>query len=41
LAYTIGALLYTMKRIPYIHVIWHLFVILGSALIYFSILLYV
>ncbi|BDR60472.1 hemolysin III [Lactobacillus xylocopicola] len=40
-AYTVGALFYTMKRIPYIHVIWHLFVILGSGLMYFSILLYV
>ena len=40
-AYTVGAFLYTMKRIPFIHVIWHLFVILGSALMYFSILFYV
>lgn len=41
IAYTVGALLYTMKRIPYIHVIWHLFVMLGSILMYFSVLLYV
>ncbi len=41
IAYTIGALLYTMKRIPFIHVIWHLFVMLGSILMYFSVLLYV
>ncbi|MBA1393920.1 hemolysin III family protein [Lactobacillus sp. XV13L] len=40
-AYTVGAFFYTMKRIPYIHVVWHLFVILGSALMYFSILFYV
>jgi len=40
-AYTVGALLYTMKRIPFIHVIWHLFVILGSTLMFFSVLLYV
>lgn len=40
-AYTVGAFLYTMKRIPFIHVIWHLFVILGSALMYFSVLFYV
>lgn len=40
-AYTIGAILYSMRRIPYIHVIWHLFVMLGSILMYFSILLYV
>lgn len=41
IAYTIGAFFYTMKRIPFIHVIWHLFVILGSGLMYFSILFYV
>lgn len=40
-AYTVGALLYTMKNVPFIHVIWHLFVILGSALMYFSVLFYV
>ena len=40
-AYTIGALLYCLRRIPFIHVIWHLFVMLGSILMYFSILLYV
>ena len=40
-AYTVGALLYTMKRIPFIHVIWHLFVILGSTLMFFSVLFYV
>ncbi|WEV71587.1 hemolysin III family protein [Lactobacillus sp. ESL0785] len=41
IAYTVGALLYTMQRIPFIHVIWHLFVMLGSGLMYFSILLFV
>ena len=40
-AYTVGAFLYTMKRIPFIYVICHLFVILGSALMYFSVLFYV
>ncbi|WP_276804938.1 PAQR family membrane homeostasis protein TrhA [Lactobacillus hominis] len=40
-AYTIGAILFSMRRIPFIHVIWHLFVMLGSILMYFSILLYV
>ena len=40
-AYTVGAFFYTMRRIPYIHVIWHLFVILASALMYFSVLFYV
>lgn len=41
IAYTIGAILFSMRGIPYIHVIWHLFVMLGSILMYFSILLYV
>lgn len=41
IAYTIGALLYTLRKIPYIHVVWHLFVMLGSILMYFSVLLYV
>lgn len=41
IAYTVGAILYTMRNIPFIHVIWHLFVMLGSILMYFSVLLYV
>lgn len=40
-AFTLGAVLYSMRAIPFIHVIWHLFVILGTALMYFSILLYI
>lgn len=41
IAYTLGALLYTMKGVPFIHVVWHLFVMLGSILMYFSVLFYV
>lgn len=41
IAYTAGALLYTLRGIPYIHVVWHLFVMLGSILMYFSVLFYV
>lgn len=41
IAYTVGAILYSMRNIPFIHVIWHLFVMLGSILMYFSVLLYV
>lgn len=41
IAYTVGAIMYTMRNVPYIHVIWHLFVMLGSILMYFSVLLYV
>ncbi|KRM36544.1 membrane protein hemolysin iii protein [Agrilactobacillus composti DSM 18527 = JCM 14202] len=40
-AFTLGAVIYSMRAIPFIHVIWHLFVILGSALMYFSILFYI
>lgn len=40
-AYTVGALLYLMRNIPFIHVVWHLFVMLGSMLMYFSVLFYI
>ncbi|MFC7364965.1 MULTISPECIES: PAQR family membrane homeostasis protein TrhA [Bhargavaea] len=40
LLYTVGAIFYAWRRIPYNHAIWHLFVIGGSAAMYFSILLY-
>jgi hemolysin III len=40
LLYTVGAVFYAWRRIPYNHAIWHLFVIGGSAAMYFSILLY-
>ncbi|KJW12105.1 PAQR family membrane homeostasis protein TrhA [Levilactobacillus spicheri] len=39
-AFTAGAVLYSFKGVPFGHVIWHLFVMLGTALMYFSILLY-
>lgn len=39
-AFTVGAILYSFKQIPFGHVIWHLFVMLGTGLMYFSILLY-
>tara|TARA_Y100000766_G_C18693530_1_gene500665 strand:- start:550 stop:762 length:213 start_codon:yes stop_codon:yes gene_type:complete len=34
LAYTIGIVFYAIQRIPYNHVIWHLFV-LGGAICHF------
>lgn len=40
LLYTIGAVFYAWRRIPYNHAIWHVFVIAGSACMYFSVLLY-
>lgn len=40
LAYTIGTIFYNMKKVRFMHVVWHLFVMLGAGLMYFSILLY-
>ena len=31
LAYTVGAIFYALKMVPYTHVIWHLFVVAGAA----------
>lgn len=41
ISYTVGALLFSMRGVPFIHVVWHMFVLLGSILMYFSVLLYV
>ena len=42
ISYTIGAIFYAFgKKAKYIHSIWHLFVLFGSILQYFSVLLYV
>ncbi len=40
LAYTGGITFYLWKRLPYHHAIWHLFVLAGSVLHYFAVLLY-
>ena len=40
-AYTVGALFYIWRKIPYHHAIWHLFVLAGSLFHFFTILLYV
>lgn len=39
-SYTFGAVLYSLKTIRFMHVVWHLFVMLGAALMYFSVLFY-
>ncbi|WP_324196225.1 PAQR family membrane homeostasis protein TrhA [Bombilactobacillus apium] len=39
-AFTAGALLYIMRGIKYIHVIWHLFVMLGTGLMFFAVYFY-
>ncbi|MBX3045969.1 MAG: hemolysin III family protein [Anaerolineales bacterium] len=41
LAYMVGVIFYVWKKLPFNHAIWHGFVLLGSALHYFSILFYV
>jgi hemolysin III len=41
LAYTVGIVFYASKRIPYAHSVWHGFVLLGSALHFFAILMFV
>ena len=41
IAYTGGIVFYVWKRLPFNHAIWHCFVLAGSILHYFAILLYV
>jgi len=41
LVYTVGALVYLIKQLPYNHALWHLFVLGGSACHYVAVLLYV
>ena len=41
LTYTVGVIFYKMKRIKYMHGVWHLFVLAGSVLHYLCILRYV
>jgi hemolysin III len=38
LAYSVGVIFYLIKRMPYSHVIWHLFVIAGSVCHFFAVL---
>ena len=40
LSFTIGTIFYSMRNVKYMHVLWHLFVLAGTAFIYFAILLY-
>lgn len=39
-SYTLGAAFYSIKNVRFMHVVWHLFVMLGAALMYFSVLFY-
>ncbi|MFC0276797.1 hemolysin III family protein [Enterococcus devriesei] len=38
-AYTVGSVFYSMKNKRFMHVVWHLFVMLGALLMFFSIYL--
>ncbi len=40
LSYTVGTVFYTARRLPYHHLIWHLFVLSGSACHFFAVLWY-
>jgi hemolysin III len=41
LFYTVGVLFFALKRIPYNHAIWHVFVMAGSICHYFAVMFYV
>lgn len=41
LAYTLGTVFYVMKKVPYTHAIWHLFVLAGSVCHFLAVMLYV
>ena len=41
LSYTLGVVFYVWRSMAYHHAIWHLFVLLGSVLHFFSIFFYV
>jgi hemolysin III len=38
--YTAGVVFYAWRRLPYNHAVWHLFVLGGSVLHFFAVLLY-
>lgn len=40
LCYTAGTVFYVLKRIPYMHAIWHVFVLAGSILHFLAVLMY-
>ncbi|MHA7878652.1 MAG: PAQR family membrane homeostasis protein TrhA [Saccharospirillum sp.] len=41
LSYTLGVVFYVAKRLPFNHAIWHLFVLAGSVLHFFTVMYYV
>ncbi len=41
LAYTLGTVFYVLKRVKFMHAVWHLWVLAGSALHFLAVMLYV
>jgi hemolysin III len=41
LCYTLGVIFYAMRSVPYMHAVWHLWVLAGSLLQFASIVLYI
>ncbi|MBS5451613.1 MAG: hemolysin III family protein [Coriobacteriia bacterium] len=41
LSYTVGVLFYLLKKVPYMHMVWHLFVLGGSVCHFLAVLLFV
>lgn len=41
LCYTVGTVFYVLKRVPYMHAVWHVFVLAGSILHFLAVLVYV
>lgn len=41
LSYTAGLIFFPLKRVPYRHAVWHVFVLAGSAFHYFAVLYFV
>jgi hemolysin III len=40
LFYTVGVVFYALQKIPYMHAVWHFFVLAGSICHFFAVLLY-
>jgi hemolysin III len=41
LSYTVGTVFYVLKKVPYMHAVWHLWVLAGSVLHFLAVLLFV
>ena len=39
--YTVGIIFYALKKVKYMHSVWHLFVLAGSIMHFFCVYLYV